>query len=60
MVVIVNHIKLTLVKMLLSFLNDVIKEIEYCSKVIVTKFDNPLVMTEKYNSTKCWICKKSY
>ena len=51
--------------MLLSFLNDVIKEIEYCSKVIVTKFDNPLVMTEKYyedfnNSTKCWICKKSY
>ena len=46
--------------MLLSFLNDVIKEIEYCPKVIVTKFDNPLVMTEKYNSTKCWICKKSY
>ena len=42
-----------------------IKDSEYCSKVIETQFNNPLVMTEKdhedfKNPTKCWICKKEY
>ena len=42
-----------------------IKENEYCSKVIETEFGKPLVMTEKdnedfNNSTELWICKRAY
>ena len=42
-----------------------IKGSEYYSEVIETKFNKPLVMTEKdqenfKNSTECWICKKAY
>ena len=41
-----------------KFLHDMIKESGYCSKVIKTEFNKPLVMTEKdhegfNNSTKC-------
>ena len=44
-------------------INGLIREREYCSKVIKTTFNKPLVMTEKdhenfHNSAKCWICKK--
>ena len=46
-------------------LNDKIKESKFCSKVIETEFNKPIVMNEKdyvdfKNSTKCWICKKIY
>ena len=48
-----------------NFLNDVIKESEYCSKVIETEFNKPLIIIKEdhedfKNSTKCWICKKAY
>ena len=62
---IVNHTKLTLVKMLFQkYLNDMSEESRNCSKVIGTKINKPLVMTKKdhecfKNSTKCWICKKA-
>ena len=41
-----------------------IKEIEYCSKVIETKFNKSFFMSEKdyegfNNSRKHWICKKA-
>ena len=44
-----------------KFLNDMIKENEYCSKVIEIKFNKLLAMTEKdhedfNNSIKYWIC----
>ena len=47
------------------FLNDIIKESEYYSKVIEAKFNKPLVYDQKnhedYNtSTKCWFYKKAY
>ena len=50
---------------MLKFLNDKIKESEYCSKVSETEFNKPLVLNEKdhedfNNSTKCWTCKKAY
>ena len=40
------------------------KESKYCSKVIETDFNKPLVIIEKdhgdfKNSTKCLICKKA-
>ena len=40
-----------------------IKESEYCSKIIKTHFNKPLVITKKdhkdfESSTKCWISKK--
>ena len=40
-----------------------IKESEYCFKVIETEFNKPLAMSEKdhgnlNNSTNCWVCKK--
>ena len=43
--------------------NDMTREGKYCSKVIETKFNKHLVMTEKdhkdfNNSAKCWIVKK--
>ena len=45
--------------------NDMIKESEYCYKVIETEFNKPLVMAKKdhknfNNFTKCWIFKKAY
>ena len=45
--------------------NDTIRECEYCSKVIGTKFNEPFAMIKKdhadfKNSTKLWICKKVY
>lgn len=48
-----------------KFLNDMIKESGYCSKIIKTKFNKTIVMTKKdhgsfENSTKYWICKKEY
>ena len=57
---IVNHRKPSLVKMPVTK-NYIVKESEYCSKVIVTKFNKTLVMTKRYyeeckNSTKCAIC----
>ena len=41
------------------------KESEYCSKVIETEFNKPLIIIKEdhedfKNSTKCWICKKAY
>ena len=50
---------------IIIFLNDTIKENEYCSKVTETKFNKPLAMTVKdnkdfTNSDKCWICKKKH
>ena len=41
-------------------LNDMIKECEYCSKIIETEFYKPIVKTTKIvedfeNTTKCWI-----
>ena len=48
-----------------KFLNDLIKESEHCSKVIGTKFNKPLIMSEKdnedfNNSTKWWVCKNPF
>ena len=45
-----------------KFFNDMITESEYCSKVIETEFNKPLVFTkndheELKNFTKCRICK---
>ena len=42
-----------------------IKESEFCSKVIETQFNKPLVMTEKYheyfnNCNKCSVCKREH
>ena len=46
---IVNHTKLTLVKMLLThFLNEMIKEREYCS-IILKECNKPMVLTKKYH-----------
>ena len=50
---------------LTTFLNDVIKENEYCSKIFKAKFNKSLVLTKKghenFNtSIKFWICKKVY
>ena len=47
------------------FLNDRIKESEYCPEVIETEFNKPLALTEKdhedfNNSTKSRICRKAY
>ena len=44
-----------------KFLNDMIKDNEYCSKTFKTKFNKSLVLTKKghenfNNSIKCWIC----
>ena len=44
-------------------LNDMIKESEYCSKIIESELNKPIVMATKdhddfENSTKCWIFKK--
>ena len=49
MINMVNCIKLTLVgeDAIDKFLNDVIKEIEYYSKITETEFNKPLVMSEK-------------
>ena len=40
-----------------------IKDNEYCSKIVKTKFNKSLVLTKKghenfNNCIKCWICKK--
>ena len=48
-----------------KFWNDLIKESEYYFKVIQTKFNKSLFVSEKCNedfsnSAKCWICKKAY
>ena len=42
-----------------------IEQSEYCSNVIETEFDKPLIMSEKVHedfnySTDCWIFKKTY
>ena len=47
-----------------KFLNDMIRESKYFSKIIETEFNKPLVMSGKdhedfNNSTKYWICKKN-
>ena len=48
-----------------KFVNDMIEQSEYCSNVIETEFDKPLIMSEKVHedfnySTDCWICKKTH
>ena len=48
---IVNHTKLTL-DAVDKILDDMIKESEYCSKVVETEFDKPLVTTKKYKNSK--------
>ena len=47
------------------FLNDRMKESEYCPKLIETEFNKPLALTKRdhedfNNSTKSWICRKAY
>ena len=37
-----------------------IKESEYCSKVIETQFKTEKDHEDFNNSTKCWICRKAY
>ena len=46
MIIVVNLIKLTLVKMLLAMSNDMIKENEYCSKFNETEFIEFIFMTK--------------
>ena len=48
-----------------KFFDDIIKESEYCSKVIEKEFEKPLAMTKKdhedfKSSNECWIFKKTY
>ena len=50
-----------------KFLNDMIRESEYCSKIMETEFNKPFVVTERDNEdfenstkSKCWIFKKEY
>ena len=62
---IVNHTERILVKMLLTnFLNDLIKESKYCSKIMEPEFNKPLIITkidheDFKNSTKYWNCEKN-
>lgn len=64
---IVNDTKPTLMNVLLTnfkFFIDMIKEREYCSKVIETEFNKPVAVTKKDDEdfksfTKCWIYKKT-
>ena len=46
-----------------KFLNNIIKESEYCSKTVEIEFNETIVMTKNAHedfesSTNCWICKK--
>ena len=60
----VSHIKLTLVKSYWQIFKWYDKKSNYCSKVIETKFNKTLIISEKghedfNNSAKCWICEKA-
>ena len=51
--------------MVRSFINNMVGESKYCSRVIIKHFNKELFMVKKENkdyesSVKCWICDNSF